>query len=91
VCDYCRYLLYGAIVIVVIIFLATNITCAAMVHATLAASNVVRAVSITRVAINDGLFLLLAVILSVCIYRVSRISSVSIILEAKASICRLEY
>ena len=41
---------------------------------------------IIRVSINDTLFLMAAILLSFCIYKMSKMSSSSVVLEAKVSI-----
>jgi len=77
-------ILVGFVVVAIVVFLATNITCASLVNSYRSHSeSPPKSISIARVSINDSLFLLLGAMLSVFIYRVSRIATVSVVLEAK--------
>lgn len=72
------------IVAAITVFVATNVTCAVLIHGYQSHSRETPLfISVARVSINDGLFLLLGAMLSVFIYRVSQISTISTILEAK--------
>lgn len=82
----CRYgLMLTFIGCVIVIFVITNIWCALLIHDCMSSCCSARSILITRVAINDSLFIIMGAILSVFIYRVSQVSAVSVILEAKVS------
>ncbi|KAL0180562.1 hypothetical protein M9458_022968, partial [Cirrhinus mrigala] len=63
-----------------LLFLLVNLTCALLVKMSDAQ---VKTVVLVRVAINDSLFVLCAVSLSVCLYKVAKMSLASIYLESK--------
>ena len=68
------------------IFLGTNIACAVIVKKYQARSDTTpAAVSMVRVVINDTLFIVCGLVLSFCIYKISKTTSASMVLEAKVS------
>lgn len=68
----------------ILIFLTTNISCAIIVDEQEKNYNSVPIkFLIIRVSINDTLFLIVAIVLSICIYKMSRMSSANVVLEAK--------
>ncbi|XP_060571638.1 G protein-coupled receptor 137Ba-like [Ruditapes philippinarum] len=75
------------LVLVVIVFLSTNITCAAITKKNQSRSLPVYMLYL-RVAINDSLFIIMSGILALCIYRMAKMSSASIVLEAKGTSVR---
>ena len=69
-----------------LMFLVTNIACAVIVKKYQAQSTTTpAAVSMVRVVINDTLFIVCGGVLSLCIYKISKITSASMVLEAKVS------
>lgn len=77
-------LVVACVIVAIVVFMVTNVTCAVLVHGYQSRSEEPpRAIAITRVSVNDGLFLLLGAMLSVFIYRVNQISMISVVLEAK--------
>ena len=67
-----------------VVFLGTNIACAVIVKKYQARSDTTpAAVSMVRVVINDTLFIVCGAILSFCIYKISKTTSASMVLEAK--------
>ncbi|XP_052465031.1 G protein-coupled receptor 137Ba isoform X2 [Carassius gibelio] len=78
------YLLFFS---VSLLFLLVNLTCALLVKTSLAE---VKSVVLVRVAINDSLFVLCAVSLAVCLYKIAKMSLASIYLETKGtSVCQV--
>ncbi|VFV32299.1 Hypothetical predicted protein [Lynx pardinus] len=78
-----RLPLYLASVFVSLVFLLVNLTCAVLVKT----GNWERKVIVSvRVAINDTLFVLCAVSLSICLYKISKMSLANIYLESKADL-----
>ncbi|XP_067287127.1 G protein-coupled receptor 137Ba [Pseudorasbora parva] len=78
------YLLFAA---VSLLFLLVNLTCALLVKTTDAP---VKTIVLIRVAINDSLFVLCAISLSICLYKVAKMSLASIYLESKGtSVCQV--
>lgn len=71
------YLLFLAISL---LFLIVNLVCALLVK--MAAADV-KTVVLVRVAINDSLFVLCAVSLSICLYKVTKMSLANVYLESK--------
>ncbi|ELW68118.1 Integral membrane protein GPR137B [Tupaia chinensis] len=70
-----------------LLFLAVNLTCALLVKTGRGERTAVVSV---RVAVNDTLFVLCAVCLSVCLYKISKMSLASIYLESKgSSVCQV--
>lgn len=77
-----------------IFFLVVNITCALLVQGALERSEspsdaMVRHAVLARVVINDSLFVLCAVSLAVCIFKIAKMSSANVYLESKGtSVCQ---
>uniref|UniRef100_A0A8D3C7L1 G protein-coupled receptor 137Bb n=1 Tax=Scophthalmus maximus TaxID=52904 RepID=A0A8D3C7L1_SCOMX len=70
-----------------LLFLVVNLVCALLVKTTAAD---VKTVVLVRVAVNDSLFVLCAVSLSVCLYKVAKMSLANIYLESKGtSVCQV--
>lgn len=63
-----------------VLFLAVNLVCAMLVRTSSADA---RTVVLVRVAINDTLFVLCAVSLSLCLYKIAKMSLANIYLESK--------
>lgn len=91
-----RPLLYVIFVAVVLIFSLVNLLCALLVWSSADVRPVLVRVLVrpdvvlVRVLVNDGLFVLCAVCLSVCLYKVSRMSTSDIRLHSKGpSVCLL--
>nr|XP_061803148.1 G protein-coupled receptor 137Ba-like [Nerophis lumbriciformis] len=73
---------------VCIFFLVVNLTCGLLVQGALERSELpsdrsVRHAVLARVLINDGLFVLCAVSLAVCIFRIAKMSSANVFLQSK--------
>ncbi|XP_029569966.1 integral membrane protein GPR137B isoform X2 [Salmo trutta] len=73
-------------------FLVVNLTCAMLVQGGIG-GNVgeaeVRQVVLARVLVNDSLFVLCAVSLAVCIFKIAKMSSANVYLESKGtSVCQ---
>ncbi|KAG9328482.1 hypothetical protein JZ751_013564 [Albula glossodonta] len=69
-------------------FLVVNITCAMLVQGGVGEGEVKHAV-LTRVLINDSLFVLCAISLAICIFRIAKMSSANVYLESKGtSVCQ---
>ncbi|KAM8952939.1 integral membrane protein GPR137B [Pelodytes ibericus] len=82
-----RLPLYLTFLIVSFVFLVVNLTCAILVKKAYADTKVI--VSI-RVAINDTLFVLCAITLSICLYKISKMSLAGVYLESKgSSVCQV--
>uniref|UniRef100_A0A3P9I534 G protein-coupled receptor 137Bb n=1 Tax=Oryzias latipes TaxID=8090 RepID=A0A3P9I534_ORYLA len=82
-----RLPLYLVFLGVSLIFLAVNLACALLVKMTAAD---VKTIVLVRVTINDSLFVLCAVSLSVCLYKVVKMSLASVYLETKGtSVCQV--
>lgn len=75
-----RLSLYLASLFVSLVFLLVNLTCAVLVKTGRWER---KAVVSVRVAINDSLFVLCAVSLSICLYKISKMSLANIYLESK--------
>ncbi|XP_033836181.1 integral membrane protein GPR137C [Periophthalmus magnuspinnatus] len=77
-----------------IFFLVVNITCALLVQGALERSEspseaIVRHAVLARVLINDSLFVLCAISLAVCIFKIAKMSSANVYLESKGtSVCQ---
>ncbi|XP_019507362.1 PREDICTED: integral membrane protein GPR137B isoform X2 [Hipposideros armiger] len=76
-----RLPLYLASLVISLVFLLVNLTCAVLVKT---GSGEREAVVSVRVAINDTLFVLCAVSLSICLYKISKMSLANIYLESKS-------
>ncbi|TKC41435.1 hypothetical protein EI555_014518, partial [Monodon monoceros] len=79
--------LYLASLFISLVFLLVNLTCAVLVKTgTWERKGIVS----VRVAINDSLFVLCAVSLSICLYKISKMSLANIYLESKgSSVCQV--
>uniref|UniRef100_A0A8C9G7A8 G protein-coupled receptor 137B n=1 Tax=Pavo cristatus TaxID=9049 RepID=A0A8C9G7A8_PAVCR len=82
-----RLPLYLASLFISLLFLLVNLTCAVLVRTQNSERKIIVSV---RVAINDTLFVLCAVSLSICLYKISKMSLANIYLESKADLkCQL--
>ncbi|KAM6971981.1 G protein-coupled receptor 137Ba [Aplochiton taeniatus] len=82
-----RLPLYLVFLGVSLLFLVVNLVCALLVKMT---ATEVKTIVLVRVTINDTLFVLCAVSLSVCLYKVAKMSLASIYLESKGtSVCQV--
>ncbi|KAM8859602.1 G protein-coupled receptor 137Ba isoform 2-T2 [Spinachia spinachia] len=82
-----RLPLYLLFLFISLVFLVVNLVCALLVRMTSAEA---RTVVLVRVAINDTLFVLCAVSLSLCLYKVAKMSLANIYLESKGtSVCQV--
>lgn len=75
-----RLPLYLVFLAVSLLFLVVNLVCALLVKMTAAD---VKTIVLVRVTINDSLFVLCAVSLSICLYKVAKMSMANIYLESK--------
>lgn len=75
-----RLPLYLVFLGVSLLFLVVNLVCALLVKMTTAD---VKTIVLVRVTINDSLFVLCAVSLSICLYKVAKMSLANIYLESK--------
>lgn len=72
--------------IAVIIFLGTNIACAVTAKKYEDTSKTLPFYLLyIRVAINDTLFIIMGIVLSLCIFKMAKISATSVVLEAKGT------
>ncbi|XP_029480834.1 G protein-coupled receptor 137Ba-like isoform X4 [Oncorhynchus nerka] len=79
--------LYLVFLAVSFLFLVVNLACALLVKMT---ATEVKTIVLVRVTINDTLFVLCAISLSVCLYKVAKMSLASIYLESKGtSVCQV--
>uniref|UniRef100_A0ABK0LF67 G protein-coupled receptor 137B n=1 Tax=Rattus norvegicus TaxID=10116 RepID=A0ABK0LF67_RAT len=82
-----RLPLYLASLFISLVFLLVNLTCAVLVKTGDWDRKVIVSV---RVAINDTLFVLCAISLSICLYKISKMSLANIYLESKgSSVCQV--
>ncbi|XP_054654449.1 G protein-coupled receptor 137Ba isoform X2 [Dunckerocampus dactyliophorus] len=82
-----RLPLYLVFLSMSLVFLAVNLVCAMLVRTSSADA---RTVVLVRVAINDTLFVLCAVSLSLCLYKIAKMSLANIYLESKGtSVCQV--
>uniref|UniRef100_A0A8D0E9Y6 G protein-coupled receptor 137B n=1 Tax=Salvator merianae TaxID=96440 RepID=A0A8D0E9Y6_SALMN len=82
-----RLPLYLVSFFVSLLFLLVNLTCAVLVKRE---SSERKIIVLVRVAINDSLFVLCAISLSICLYKISKMSLANIYLESKgSSVCQL--
>ncbi|XP_069463471.1 integral membrane protein GPR137B isoform X1 [Ambystoma mexicanum] len=77
-----RLPLYMGFLFISLVFLIVNLTCAVLVKRDHAETRVIVSV---RVAINDMLFMLCAVSLSTCLYKISKMSLANMYLESEGS------
>lgn len=78
-----RLPLYLASLFISLVFLLVNLTCAVLVKT---GSGERKAIVSVRVAINDTLFVLCAISLSICLYKISKMSLANIYLESKVRV-----
>uniref|UniRef100_A0A3Q2QF12 G protein-coupled receptor 137c n=1 Tax=Fundulus heteroclitus TaxID=8078 RepID=A0A3Q2QF12_FUNHE len=77
-----------------IFFLVVNLTCAllvqgALMHSEPPSDGRIRHAVLARVLINDSLFVLCAISLAVCIFKIAKMSSANVYLESKGtSVCQ---
>ncbi|KAK3562132.1 hypothetical protein QTP86_030132, partial [Hemibagrus guttatus] len=82
-----KFPLYLVFVGASLLFLLVNLACALLVKMTDAK---IKTIVLVRVTINDSLFVLCAISLSVCLYKVAKMSLASIYLESKGtSVCQV--
>ncbi|XP_048844105.1 G protein-coupled receptor 137Ba-like [Brienomyrus brachyistius] len=82
-----RFPLYLVFLGISLVFLVVNLTCALLVKMT---SAEVKTIVLVRVAINDSLFVLCAISLSLCLYKIAKMSLANIYLESKGtSVCQV--
>ncbi|XP_030011159.1 integral membrane protein GPR137B-like [Sphaeramia orbicularis] len=82
-----RLPLYLLFLLVSLLFLVVNLACAVVVRTSSAETH---AVVLVRVTVNDSLFVLCAVSLSVCLYKIAKMSLANIYLESKGtSVCQV--
>ncbi|TRY69829.1 hypothetical protein DNTS_012928 [Danionella cerebrum] len=82
-----RMVLYLLFLGISLLFLLVNLTCALLVKMTQADRETV---VLVRVAINDSLFVLCAISLSLCLYKIAKMSLANIYLESKGtSVCQV--
>lgn len=82
-----RLPLYLVFLGISLVFLVVNLTCALLVKMT---STEVKTIVLVRVAINDSLFVLCAISLSLCLYKIAKMSLANIYLESKVTIKPIE-
>ncbi|KAM6997393.1 LOW QUALITY PROTEIN: G protein-coupled receptor 137Ba [Tautogolabrus adspersus] len=82
-----RLPLYLVYLFISLLFLVVNLVCALLVKTS---SADVHTIVLVRVTINDTLFVLCAVSLSVCLYKITKMSLANIYLESKGtSVCQV--
>ncbi|XP_012711157.1 G protein-coupled receptor 137Ba [Fundulus heteroclitus] len=82
-----RLPLYLLFLLISLVFLVVNLACALLVRMSSAEAHTV---VLVRVAINDTLFVLCAVSLSLCLYKIAKMSLANIYLESKGtSVCQV--
>lgn len=81
-----RLPLYLLFLFISLVFLVVNLVCALLVRMSSAEKHTV---VLVRVAINDTLFVLCAVSLAVCLYKIAKMSLANIYLESKVRITSL--
>ncbi|XP_024152860.1 G protein-coupled receptor 137Ba [Oryzias melastigma] len=82
-----RLLLYVVFLFISLLFLVVNLVCALLVRMSFAEA---RTVVLVRVAINDSLFVLCAISLALCLYKIAKMSLANIYLESKGtSVCQV--
>uniref|UniRef100_A0A668AYT2 G protein-coupled receptor 137Ba n=1 Tax=Myripristis murdjan TaxID=586833 RepID=A0A668AYT2_9TELE len=79
--------LYLLFLFISLVFLVVNLACALLVRMSSAET---QTIVLVRVAINDTLFVLCAVSLSLCLYKIAKMSLANIYLESKGtSVCQV--
>ncbi|XP_076018504.1 G protein-coupled receptor 137Ba [Genypterus blacodes] len=82
-----RLPLYLLCLFISLVFLVVNLACALLVRLSSAEAHTI---VLVRVAINDTLFVLCAISLSVCLYKIAKMSLANIYLESKGtSVCQV--
>ncbi|XP_029106595.1 integral membrane protein GPR137B-like [Scleropages formosus] len=82
-----RLPLYLVFLLASLLFLVVNLTCALLVKMT---DTEPETIVLVRVAINDTLFVLCAISLSLCLYKIAKMSLANIYLESKGtSVCQV--
>ncbi|KAL2083320.1 hypothetical protein ACEWY4_021093 [Coilia grayii] len=82
-----RLPLYLVFLSISLLFLVVNLTCALLVKMT---NTETKNIVLVRVAINDTLFVLCAISLSLCLYKIAKMSLANIYLESKGtSVCQV--
>ncbi|MEE6475261.1 hypothetical protein FKM82_010674 [Ascaphus truei] len=82
-----RLPLYLVFLVISLIFFVVNLTCAILARTE---STEAKVIVFIRVAINDTLFVLCAISLSICLYKISKMSLAGVYLESKADLkCKL--
>ncbi|XP_067381648.1 G protein-coupled receptor 137Ba isoform X2 [Channa argus] len=82
-----RLPLYLLFLFISLVFLVVNLACALLVKLSTAET---RTIVLVRVAINDTLFVLCAISLSLCLYKIAKMSLANIYLESKGtSVCQV--
>ncbi|XP_045926206.1 G protein-coupled receptor 137Ba isoform X1 [Micropterus dolomieu] len=82
-----RLPLYLLFLSISLVFLVVNLACALLVRMSYAEAHTI---VLVRVAINDTLFVLCAVSLSLCLYKIAKMSLANIYLESKGtSVCQV--
>ncbi|XP_007892038.1 G protein-coupled receptor 137Ba [Callorhinchus milii] len=82
-----RLPLHLGFLLVSLLFLVVNLTCALLVKITHAET---KTIVLVRVAINDSLFVLCAISLSFCLWKIAKMSLANIYLESKGtSVCQI--
>lgn len=77
-----RLPLYLLFLFISLVFLVVNLACALLVRMSSAETHTV---VLVRVTINDSLFVLCAVSLSLCLYKIAKMSLANIYLESKVT------
>ena len=81
-----RKILSVGIAVAITLFIVTNVTCAVIIRSSLGdVLGVFQAVSLCRVAINDTLFIVFGVALAAYIYKMSKMPTSEVVLEARVS------
>lgn len=75
-----RLPLYLLFLFISLVFLVVNLVCALLVRMSSAETHTI---VLVRVAINDTLFVLCAISLSLCLYKIAKMSLANIYLESK--------
>ncbi|MEE6475263.1 hypothetical protein FKM82_010674 [Ascaphus truei] len=82
-----RLPLYLVFLVISLIFFVVNLTCAILARTE---STEAKVIVFIRVAINDTLFVLCAISLSICLYKISKMSLAGVYLESKgSSVCQV--
>ena len=86
-CSIFRYILWIVTYVAIAVFIVTNLTCAILnKRHEEAIGEELHYFSVIRVVINDSLFIIAAIALSVCLFYMTKVSSTSVVLEARVRI-----